>query len=82
MQILLTHDEYGSLKEKAGRAVEYDDLQKLCTLVANFAPATRSWDTGNESPWGCLLDEESNPEYCDDCPAEEMCPYEYKQFSQ
>lgn len=82
MQILLTEDEYNELKNKADRSIEYSDLQLLCTLAANHVPVQRNWDKDNVSPWGCILDDVTNPEYCDDCPAEEICPYGHKQFSQ
>lgn len=81
MQFLLTVDEYEILKERADRSIKTEDLQKLCTLAANHVPAQRIWDTDNTTPWGCVLDDETNPEYCDDCPVTGLCPHKGKRYS-
>jgi hypothetical protein len=38
-------------------------------------------------PWGCMITKEANSEYgdsewyCDECPVQKECPYEYKSYS-
>jgi len=80
MQILLTHDEWLELKGKANSAVDERELQKLCTLAANHIPVPQPWrGKGIEGPWGCILDK---AKYCDDCPADKLCPNPHKEWSQ
>lgn len=83
MQYLLSQEEMDALKVRAMRGDEAptkDQLQKLCTLVADHAPAHRGWYEKNTSPWGCILTEEGH-HYCDDCPASGVCPHPYKKWS-
>lgn len=83
MQYLLTAEEYKTLTgdAKAWRSLPYtpDELQNFCTIVADTMPAARSYDD-KTAPWGCVISGKS--EYCDECPAKEICPYKYKQWSQ
>jgi len=54
-------------------------LQDLCTRVANNEPVKEGWYKGK--PWGCILTEEGEW-YCDDCPVQDICPHDYKEWSQ
>ena len=83
MQFILSQEEYDALKAK--RAAEdkaaKDTLQKLCTMVADHMPLEEpNWE-GKRIPWRCILSCEGE-HFCDHCPVEEMCPNEYKHWSQ
>lgn len=84
MQYILSEQEYKELVN-ARKNAQNDaraDLQKVCTLAAKHTPVTVSWMSKNEpEPWGCILDEESDPGYCDHCPVMHICPYEGKELS-
>ena len=79
MKYLLDEKEFLELTERADRAVNTKDLQMLCSLVANHAPAKRDW-TSNTDPAGCILTVKGE-HYCDDCPVAEICPHPYKNWS-
>ena len=85
MQYLLTQQEYEALhREKKLRTDgEKAKLQALCTLAAKHIPAfTPAWPAdAKPTPWGCILDPGSRMEYCDDCPARDVCPNEHKEWS-
>lgn len=84
MQYILTQEEYDKLSVRDHTKVVLNKkvLQEFCTMVSNTTPINRSWDKDDKSPWGCVLDENGNGHgYCDDCPAENICPYENKEFS-
>ena len=85
MQYILTQEEHAALKAKitAAETREKEKVQKLCTLVANFKPVARPWmgEEAEPEPWGCIRNEVNNPGYCDDCPVDEECPYDYKEWS-
>jgi hypothetical protein len=87
MQYILTQDEYNTLltKQKLEIKLQKEKLQQLCTKIANTMPVERSWDDNDRSPWGCILtiNKESYDEwFCDDCPVQSICPYEFKNWSQ
>lgn len=91
MQYILTQEEYDKLRSLKKQALELHEtkLQVLCTKIANEMPVTRSWSKTDTSPWGCIIHEDdSDPEhydnfgYCDQCPVQEICPYEFKRYSQ
>ena len=88
MQYILTQEEYNELlaKKKTEIGLYKEKLQNLCTKIANEMPITRSWDKNNKSPWGCILTQKDKDGYldwyCDNCPVQYICPYEYKEFSQ
>ena len=85
MQYLLTEEEHAALKAqiKAAETREKEKVQKLCTLVACHKPVPREWATDKTpKPWGCIRNEVNNPGYCDDCPVDDECPYEHKEWSQ
>lgn len=56
------------------------DLQYVCTQVAIHKPIL-FWGRTEAAPWGCILDEESGMEHCDECPVSRLCPYPHKSWS-
>lgn len=84
MQYLLTENEYQGLlaKRESVAAADAAKLQEFCTLAAIHIPVARPWSSDQTpAPWGCILDEKSNPAYCDDCPSQDICPYHGKEWS-
>ncbi len=85
MQYLLNASEFAQLQQCAitAEVKHKTELQELCTLAAIYVPVPRPW-AGDEppAPWGCILSPEHDPGYCDDCPAQKLCPYERKRYSQ
>jgi hypothetical protein len=86
MQYILTEEEYNELvsRKKKIDIEAQNKLQEFCTLAAKHIPAQREWDPDDKSPWGCVLEkgDEGQNGYCDDCPAQDICPYHYKEWSQ
>ena len=83
MQYILSEGEYKALQnaiKERSRAYN-EELQALCTLTAKYVPINVSWRSGPEKPWGCILDPNDNPGYCDYCPAQKLCPHPYKEWS-
>ena len=78
MQYLLSEDEYNDLTDKKTNATKCstEQLQKLCTLAAIHVPTNRDFDPDDKSPWGCILttDTDNWTCYCDNCPAQDVCP--------
>lgn len=85
MQYILTADEYAELLNKADRTevIEQEKVLDLCQMVAKYKPVTVIWrgENAEPEPWGCIMDEESDPGYCDECPVQDWCPYEHKKWS-
>ena len=91
MQYILTQEEYDKLRavQKTSVALEKKKLQALCTKIANEMPVVWGWgQVPDPKPWGCVFHEDdSDPEqyanfgYCDKCPVQEICPYQFKEFS-
>lgn len=83
MQYLLTAEELAGLQERAKRGDKAPDekaLQSLCSLVADHAPVEDGWKAG--TPWGCILTrKDKHGWYCDECPAQDVCPHPYKRWS-
>lgn len=97
MQYILSEDEYKQLLKDAkdGKAItdslpSKKELQQFATMVADNLVIKSGWMKGKV--WGCLItktkknksyeDEEYYLEwYCDDCPSQNICPYEYKSWS-
>ena len=86
MQYILTQQELDALqREKRLRTDgERAKLQAICTLAANHIPIVVEWHPDKTpAPWGCILGPQSpRPEYCDYCPAQEVCPHDGKEWSQ
>jgi hypothetical protein len=83
MKYLLSETEYQALKKVATikDKVAEDELQGLCTKVADHMPIPCSWDAGRAAePWGCILSA-TTERYCDDCPVRNLCPNPDKNFS-
>ena len=87
MQYLLTKEEYSELQKRASEAAKHAVTltQEFCTLVADTMPI-KFWDNKEPQAWGCILtvrkESGGNDWYCDECPAQEFCPYLYKSWSQ
>ena len=87
MQYILTEKEYRTLIEKANRKPKW--LQKLCTKICDTMPVMwEGWSDPqpqpNPKPWGCIFTREKATKcewYCDQCPVQEVCPYECKEYS-
>jgi endonuclease III len=84
MMYILTQEEFDVLQEKKHKIVEDAQkiLQHVCTKAANEWPI-KYWGRAEASPWGCYLTMEANGTewYCDECPVQDICPYEYKDWS-
>lgn len=84
MQRLLTEDEYQGLVRAPQQFLDQQRaiIQKLCTKIADEVPIKPSW-AGEvpPKPWGCILTVEYE-HYCDECPAQKMCPHPRKNWSQ
>jgi hypothetical protein len=90
MQYLLTEEEYKALlksKEDANNAVK-KTVQELCTMVADHMPVgPLPWQKKDhpKEPWGCIItvsqQDNSDEHYCDHCPVQKMCPYQFKNWS-
>lgn len=61
-------------------SLDVDELQELCTSIANSMPVTIEYAHGGSETraWGCSID---NDGYCDDCPVQKICPYTNKNYS-
>lgn len=80
MMYVLTQEEFDALQEKNRKITEdvQKVLQDLCTRVANSELVKEGWYAGK--PWGCVLTVE-HEWYCDDCPVQDVCPYDWKEWS-
>ena len=81
MQYLLTQEEYSDLLSKIEEKKRFPsekELQKFATMIANEVPVKSGWDKGKV--WGCIKTVEYEW-YCDDCPAQKICPYPLKSWS-
>ena len=76
---------------EVGREEDLKREQKRCTDIANTLPIYWGWmgETDDPKPWGCIItaDEEAGPDhygnwYCDQCPAQNECPYPNKKWSE
>jgi len=83
MQFLLTQEELTELTKKAQSRVDLgfslEELQTFCSFVADRLPIHRDWNPEAKEPWGCILT--SKTEYCDACPARQICPHKDKSWS-
>lgn len=88
MQYIFTEEEYKTLLENKEKIDEKktNKLLNVCINVADTMPITyRNDKHGIQQPWGCMITyirKGVNQEwYCDQCPVNEICPYEGKRFS-
>lgn len=79
MMYILTEEEFEALQEKKRKISEDAQkiLQHLCSRVDDIEVLTSGWAAGD--PWGCIITK--NNEYCDECPVQDICPYEDKEWS-
>jgi hypothetical protein len=79
MMYILTQEEFDALQEKNRKITEDAQkvLQELCTRVADSEILKSGWKKGH--PWGCILTH--SDWYCDRCPVQDVCPYEWKEWS-
>ena len=79
MHYILSEEEYKALVAKGAAAEirEKDKIQALCTMVADYKPVGMG---RNSEPWGCTINVDDG--VCDGCPVEELCGYEFKEWSQ
>jgi hypothetical protein len=79
MQYVLTETEYETLKA-APKLVEdrcYEALLQASRRIANAEIVKEGWYAGRI--WQCMFDKADW--YCDECPAADLCPYPYKEYS-
>lgn len=83
MQYILSQEEYDDLKARKSLdlKMEKKKLQELCTKIATTMPI-KFWGGGEARPWGCPKSGDSMMEYCDECPVQDICPNDYKEWSQ
>jgi hypothetical protein len=85
MQYVLTQQEFETLQRDARMLAHKNEaeLQALCTLAAQHIPIVMAWSKNKTPrPWGCILGpDEQDPGYCDDCPAQKVCPHQGKKWS-
>lgn len=81
MQYVLSKEEMDEQRRITGVLAllpSVEKLQEFCSFVSDKLVLTSGWAKGRA--WGCILT--SSPRnYCDDCPAKEVCPHPYKQWS-
>lgn len=82
MMYILSEQEYDDLRKKQALdfKVKKDELQKLCTKIANEMPVKWGWGGPDPKPWGCKLSERDEW-YCDECPVQTICPSDRKSWS-
>lgn len=86
MQYLLSVEEYKELANKGPKARKEvkAKLQKVCTMACDNIILAEIWGRPFNEPWGCILtkdDKGNHDEYCDECPVQEECPCEHKEWS-
>jgi hypothetical protein len=85
VKYILSQKEYDDLLERAVKveAENTRELQEFCTMVADTLPIKWTWGEGKDTPtpWGCILTEVDVEWYCDQCPAQKVCPHQYKEWS-
>lgn len=85
MQYLLSKEEYDKLTtDQLARSEQHRAaLQDLCTKVADHMPTRKpyGWKEGEPLiPYGCIRT--TRNEYCDTCPVKDVCPNQFKSWSQ
>lgn len=86
MMYLLTQAEYDKLTytKEAKSKLSDKKLQELCTRIADTMPINCNFPKQKDRPWGCKITAENlhgNEWYCDNCPVQEICPHEDKEYS-
>lgn len=82
MEYILSQEEYDELikTKENGHSFIRNTLQDLCTKVADYMPIKWGWGGPDPKPWKCIISVEEEW-YCDQCPVQEVCPYEDKTWS-
>jgi hypothetical protein len=84
MMYVLSEEEYRGLVDKRSTALrlEQQELQALCTKVADEMPVKWGWGANPDiaEPWGCILTR-TREWYCDQCPVQAICPNPDKDWS-
>lgn len=85
MQYILTEEEFNRLQAQAKKADRFgitdNQLQKLCSEIANTMPVVWGWGGDDPKPWGCILNDDGDEWYCDQCPVSKICPHPHKEWS-
>ena len=81
MQYILSQEEYNTLlaKQEYQIAISKKKLQTICSDVCDNYIVKSGWY--KDKPWGCILTTRKIDWYCDDCPVQDICPYENKRYS-
>ena len=78
-------EEIRQLRKSLKFLPSVEELQKMCTKIADEWPVWRGWD-GKDKPkvYGCMITERENGQewYCDHCPVQNICPEEDKEWGQ
>lgn len=80
MQYILNqeeYDEYQALRKAASKTLSTEDMQYLCTTIAETTPVLH-YGRGEPKPWGCMLSVPKPTSYCDCCPVKRICPSKKK----
>ena len=86
MQYILNEEEMEEIRQlraKMKSLPSVDNLQKMCTKIADEWPTYTGWDKKKPqpaAPWGCVLTADYE-HYCDKCPVQNICPLEWKSWS-
>lgn len=88
MQYILSEEEMEEIRQlraKMKSLPSTDQLQKMCTKIADEWATWTGWKghKHDPEPWGCVLSREDDGEewYCDECPVQSICPLERKSWS-
>jgi hypothetical protein len=78
-------EEIRKLRKDVKHLPTVEELQKMCTKIADEWPISNYWDDENSlSPWRCMITERANGHewYCDNCPVQSICPETDKEWGQ
>jgi len=81
MQFLLTKQEFNHLSNQKDNIDKENIrlLQEVCTYAANNVPI-KFWGREELQPWGCIMTS-SQEWYCNECPVQQQCPHDNKEWS-
>lgn len=80
-EMAAVNSDRANLKELLKILPSRKELQRVCTQAANEWPSFTGWNGKLEpQPWGCIITAEYE-HYCDECPMQNICPHEDKQWS-
>lgn len=64
-----------------GYALTDNELQVLCTKIADEMPVNWGWNGPDPKPWGCTKSFNDGEWCCDQCPVIKICPEKDKCWS-